>query len=85
MNGCAWQSIVFKDFPEPTLARESPPGVIAATARVAWYCRTFRSRLPPVDGELGWEEMFVGPLVTGVFHDLLAAPGGAGGRVEWTG
>ena len=57
-----------------------------ATVRVALYCRTFRHELPPVNGELAWEEMFVGQVVTGVFHNLLASSKTSGrAGVLWKG
>ena len=67
------------------LGDDAEASAMAATVRLALWCRAWRDKLPPVDGELGWEERFVGPVVTSVFEDLLLGPDMTGATVRWKG
>ena len=57
----------------------------AATVRLALHCLTWDGSLPIVDGELGWEECFVGPLVSSAFAHLVDKVGSQGWTARWTG
>lgn len=58
---------------------------VRATVRLGLHCLDWGRRLPSVEGELGWEERFVGPVVTHLFNSLLAAQGGQGAKATWKG
>ena len=59
----------------------------APTIQLALHCGRWKKGVPAVDGERGWEERVVGPLVSDMFEHMVSqrTDGMRPGSVVWKG